>query len=204
MKKSLFGSLIMVALVATSCSTYQYTARQTDINRQNITMAPTIVDIRADYNKRIEVTSSWCNTKEEAMNECKYLAITEKKADVVVDPIYKIEFKKGKLSHNYKASLTGFAGYYTNSRSVYEDMEQLQKFSLEDVEKYLIMHNPEVLKYMNAQGDVVNIFHGGQPPVKPGCCKEPLPEPAPVPAVAPIQANKGTKAPAANSSSKKK
>ena len=29
----------------------------------------------------------------------------------------------------------------------------------EDIEKYLILHNPEVLKYINTQGDVVNIYH---------------------------------------------
>lgn len=177
MKNILFGSLMAVMLILSSCSTYQYTARQTDINRQNITMAPTIVDIRADYTKRIEVSSNWCNSKEEAMNECKYNAITQHKVDVVVDPIYKLEFKQGKLKHNFKATLTGFGGYYTNSRSVYEDMEQLQKFSLEDVEKYLIMHNPEVLKYMNAKGEVVNIFHGAQPcpGPKPAQVSEPAP-----------------------------
>ncbi|MBR4704545.1 MAG: hypothetical protein IKP02_02960 [Paludibacteraceae bacterium] len=164
MKTILKSSLMAVALVLSSCSTYQYTARQTNINRQDINMAPTVVDVKPDYAKRIEVTSGWCNTKEEAMNECKYMAITTQKIDVVVDPIYKLEFRKGKLSKNFKATLTGFAGYYTNSRTMYEDMEQLKKFSREEIENYLIMHNPEVLKYLNAQGDVVNIFHGGHQP----------------------------------------
>ena len=184
MKNILFGSLMAVMLVLSSCSTYQYTARQTDINRQNITMSPTIVDVRADYTKRVEVYSSWCDSKEEAINECKYNAITQNKIDVVVDPIYKIEFRKGKLKQNFKATLTGFGGYYTNSRSVYEDMEQLKNFSVEDVEKYLIMHNPEVLKYMNAKGEVVNIFHGAQPcqGPKPALVKEADPEPKEIPA----------------------
>ena len=184
MKNILFGSLMAVMLVLSSCSTYQYTARQTDINRQNITMSPTIVDVRADYTKRVEVYSSWCDSKEEAINECKYNAITQNKIDVVVDPIYKIEFRKGKLKQNFKATLTGFGGYYTNSRSVYEDMEQLKNFSVEDVEKYLIMHNPEVLKYMNAKGEVVNIFHGAQPchGQKPAQVKDADPEPKDIPA----------------------
>ena len=123
--------------------------------------------VKPDYSKRIEVTSGWCDTKEEAMNECKYVAITSQKIDVVVDPIYKLEMKKGKLRKNFKATLTGFAGYYTNSRTMYEDIEQLKKFSREEIENYLIMHNPEVLKYLNAQGDVVNIYHGGQQPSRP-------------------------------------
>lgn len=164
MKTIIKSSLMAVVLVLSSCSTYQYTARQTNINRQDINMAPTVVDVKPDYSKRIEVTSGWCDTKEEAMNECKYVAITSQKIDVVVDPIYKLEMRKGKLRRNFKATLTGFAGYYTNSRTMYEDMEQLKKFSREEIENYLIMHNPEVLKYLNAQGDVVNIYHGGSQP----------------------------------------
>lgn len=167
MKTIYKSSLIAVVLVLSSCSTYQYTARQTNVNRQDINMAPTVVDVKPDYSKRIEVTSGWCDTKEEAMNECKYEAITSQKIDVVVDPIYKLECKRGKLRRNFKATLTGFAGYYTNSRSMYEDMDQLKKFSREEIENYLILHNPEILKYLNAPGDVVNIYHGGQQPARP-------------------------------------
>ena len=159
MKKILLGNIFVIALLLSSCSTYQYTARQTHVERQNITMSPTIVDVKPDYTKRIEVTSKWCKTKDEALNECKYNAITTNKIDVVVDPIFKIEYNKGQLSRPFKATLTGFAGYYVNSRTLYEDMAKLKEFSREDIEKYLILHQPEVLKYMNAQGDVVNIYH---------------------------------------------
>ena len=159
MKKILSGSIFALAILLSSCSTYQYTARQTTIERQNITMAPTIVDVKPDYTKRVEVTSKWCKTKDEALNECKYNAITTNKIDVVVDPIFKIEYNKGQLSRPYKATLTGFAGYYVNSRTLYEDIAKLKEFSREDIEKYLILHQPEVLQYMNAQGDVVNIYH---------------------------------------------
>ena len=159
MKKILLGSIIAVILLLSSCSTYQYTARQTAVERQNITMAPTIVDVKPDYTKRIEVTSKWCKTKDEALNECKYNAITTNKIDVVVDPIFNIEFNKGQISRPYKATLTGFAGYYVNSRTLYEDIAKLKEFSREDIEKYLILHQPEVLQYMNAQGDVVNVYH---------------------------------------------
>jgi hypothetical protein len=159
MKKILLGSFSVVALLLSSCSSYQYTARQTNVVRQNITMSPTIVDVKPDYAKRVEVTSSWCKTKEEALNECKFNAITTHNIDVVVDPIFKVEYNKSQLSRPYKATLVGFAGYYVNSRTLYEDMERLKAFSREDIEKYLILHQPEVLKYMNAQGDVVNIYH---------------------------------------------
>ena len=159
MKKILLGNIFVVVLFLSSCSTYQYTARQTNVERQNITMAPTIVDVKPDYTKRVEVTSGWCKTKDEALNECKYNAITANNIDVVVDPIFKVARNNGRLSKPYKATLTGFAGYYVNSRTLYEDIAKLKEFSREDIEKYLILHQPEVLQYMNAQGDVLNIYH---------------------------------------------
>lgn len=160
MKKILLGSIFAIALVLNGCSTYQYTSRQTNVERENITMSPTIVDVRPDYEKRVEVTSGWCKTKEIAMDECRYNAIVNNKIDVVVDPIFKVEINKARSSKKYRATLTGFAGYYTNSRTLFEDIERLKNFSREDIEKYLILQNPEVLKYMNREeGDVVNIYH---------------------------------------------
>jgi hypothetical protein len=159
MKKILFGGIFAIALIFSGCSSYQYTARQTNVIRENITMSPTIVDVRPDYEKRIEVTSNWCKTEKEAMDECRYSAIINNQIDVVVDPIFKVERRKGHGPKKYKATLTGFAGYYTNSRTLFEDIERLKNFSREDIEKYLILQNPEVLKYMNKQGDVVNIYH---------------------------------------------
>jgi hypothetical protein len=160
MKKILLGSIFAIALVLNGCSTYQYTSRQTNVQRENITMSPTIVDVRPDYEKRVEVTSGWCKTKEIAMDECRYNAIVNNKIDVVVDPIFKVEINKARSSKKYRATLTGFAGYYTNSRTLFEDIERLKNFSREDIEKYLILQNPEVLKYMNKEeGDVVNIYH---------------------------------------------
>lgn len=159
MKKILLGSIVAVILLLSSCSTYQYTARQTNVERQNITMSPTIVDVKPDYTKRVEVTSGWCRTQDEALNECKYNAITTNKIDVVVDPIFKVARNNGRPSKPYKATLTGFAGYYINSRTLYEDIAKLKEFTREDIEKYLILHQPEVLQYMNAQGDVVNVYH---------------------------------------------
>ena len=186
MKRLFFATITVLAFTLTGCSTYQYSARQAGINRQDIQATPTIVDVKADFSKRVEVTSGWCPTKSDAMAECNYRAITENKIDLVVDPIYKIEYRI--LKRKFKASLIGFAGYYTNSRTQIEDMELIKKLTREDIEKYLIMHNPEVLKYMNAQGEVVNIYHNdGQKK----CCKQA--EPAPVEDKVPAQTPKKKK-----------
>ena len=88
--------LIVAAAFFSSCSTYQYTARQTFVNNQNIVASPTVVDVSADYAKRITATSRSCKTQTEAMQEAKYMAIVDNKIDILVDMIYKIE-KKGLL-----------------------------------------------------------------------------------------------------------
>ena len=164
-------------LAFSSCTAYHYTARQSDIVRQNIQATPTIVDVVTDYAKRVEATSDWQLSKEDAMNECRFRAITENDIDIVVDPIFKIECK-GAKSRGYKATLTGYAGYYANPRGLIDDIKTFRDISKEDIEKYLIFHNPEVLQYLNPQSEVVNINHYTQAPAP-----APVPAPCPAPAV---------------------
>lgn len=159
MKKINIIGIGLVTMLLASCSTYQYTARQTDVQRQDITALPSVVDINPNYSKRIEVVSNWHRSKEDALNECRYIAIISNKIDVVVDPIFKIQYRPWKSRKRYQATLTGFAGYYTNQRTIYEDIEQFKKFTREEIENYLIFHNPSTLQYINATSDVINIYH---------------------------------------------
>lgn len=153
--------LSVVALSLSSCSTYYaYTSRKVEIIKQDITATPTIVDVKADYGKRIEATSSRSKSLEQAKQEAKYLAITQNNCDIIVDPIYKIEYE-GK---RYRVTLSGFAGFFVNQRTFYEDIQLLHNIDKEDLEKYLILHNPEVLEYLNKDtevtgGETINIYH---------------------------------------------
>ena len=147
--------ILAAAVCLCSCSTYKYSAREVFVDRQNIITAPTVVDVDVDYTKRITETSRKCKTQSEAMQEAKYKAITGNDIDILVDMVYKVEKKGGK----YSVTVTGFAGYYKNSRTLYEDIELMSKIRKEDVEKYLILHNPETIKYIYRKGEVVNIYH---------------------------------------------
>lgn len=149
--------IISIALgvsILCSCSTYKYSARHINVDKQNITLSPTVVDVEVDYTKRITSTSHLCKTQSEAVQEAQYIAITDNNIDIVVDLMYKIE-KKGL---KYRATVTGFAGYYKNSRTLYEDIKLLKDIKTEDVEKYIILHNTEAIKYLNKKGDVINIY----------------------------------------------
>ena len=207
MKKIFFVALCALAL--TSCTIYQYTGRDTAIQRQNIQATPTIVDVRADFNKRVSATSGWHRTQAEALAECNYLAITDNNIDIVVDPIYQIECRPHKMRNKYKASLTGFGGFYVNSRTPMEDMNQIKNFTREEIENWLLLHGTEILPYLYQpqyhDGDAINIYSGGPKP----CCKKkecaaqpeaPAPAAAPAEQPAPKQAGK----PAQNNAKKKK
>ena len=89
------------------------------------------------------------------MQEAKYLAIVNNNIDFLVDLVYKVEKKGSK----FRVTVTGFAGYYKNSRTLYEDIKLMGDVDKEDVEKYLMLHNPETIKYINQKGEVVNIYH---------------------------------------------
>ena len=159
MKKILFVALCAIAL--SSCTMYQYTGRDAAINRQNMQTTATIVDVRADFTKRVNATSNWQPSREEAMAECKYMAITTGNIDIVVDPIYQIQYRPHKFRKKYRATLTGFGGYYINPRTPLEDMNQVKDFTREQIENYLLMHGTEILPYLYqpkfGEGDVINI-----------------------------------------------
>jgi len=178
MKKSILLGTSAVLVVLTGCTTVQYTARQTTVARHDIQATPTVVDITTDYAKRVEASSDWQMSKEDAMNECRFRAITENDIDIVVDPIFKIE-RKAMKRRSYKATLTGYAGYYTNPRTLIQDIKTFKDLSQEDIEKYLMVHNPEILQYL--QGQVVNINHYNQT-IPPAPAPAPVPCPAPCPA----------------------
>lgn len=200
MKKIFLVTLCAIAL--SSCTVYQYTSRDAAIKRQDIQATATIVDVKADFNKRVNAVSNWHKTKEDALAECKYLAITTNNIDIVVDPIYQIQVRPHKISKRYKAELTGFAGYYINSRTPMEDMNQIKNFTREEIENYLLLHGTEILPYLYqptfGEGDVINIYSdhkdGRCPHHKPMCgapegCPQPE-APAPAPAEKPADKKK--------------
>ena len=126
-----FAAVVVAALALSSCSSYSFTSRSTKIEQSNITAVGMLVDVRPDFSKRIIAESGKCKTPMQAKEEAKYIAVTSNNCDVIVDPIYKVE-KRGR---NYRAYLTGFAGYFKNPRTLYEDVNLLKGVSREDIEK---------------------------------------------------------------------
>lgn len=172
---------IAVALVAlmSSCSSYTYTSRSTNINTNDLNATAMIVDVRPDFSRRIVTVSERQKTMELALAQAKYMAVVDNKCDVIVDPVYKAE----KHGNRYVVSLTGFAGFYENPRTMYEDVNLLKKVSREDVEKFLIMKDPSILGLLNPassnSSEIINIY--GDNNSKCSCPNEHVKTVAPVP-----------------------
>ena len=197
MKKIL--TFAVCAFLFASCTVYQYTGRDAAVNRQDIQATPTIVDVKADFSKRVSATSDWQRTKEDAMAQARYKAITENNIDIVVDPIYEIQFRAHKARKKYKVTMTGFAGSYANARTPVEDIETIKKYSREEIENYLLLHRSDlVLPYFYQQqtGDVINVHSDHSK----GCRRDekkceaaPAPQPAQTAAPAPAATSKKKK-----------
>ncbi len=176
MKRIQILAVAVLAMVTTGCTTYSYTSRSVSI-AQSMDVQPTttLVDVKPDFNKRVNVTSSWCKSLEEAMGEVKYKAINDNNIDIVVDPIYKTQIH-GKRC---QVTLTGFAGYYINPRTTLENIKQLENVDKADIEKYLILQqNPQIIQYLydTKEGNVVTINHNNGNTCKKPCEVAPSPE----------------------------
>jgi len=147
---------VLAVLAFSSCKTFSYQARGMDIKNQAVVSTPTVVDVQVDVNKRITYSDPHFvkysvtrgHTLEElALAAAKYNCIVQNNIDVVVDPVYKITYK-GK--NKAKVELTGLAGYYRNARNMYEDVQSLKDFKIEDIQKFNYFNNPELMQPLGA------------------------------------------------------
>lgn len=132
MKKSKnLAYMILVIVFASSCSqvtfnkinTTVYETRQQDINKGAIPYNPVIADLRVDLDKKISGSSirqvtryndfELENTKQAAL----YNAVTNSSADVVIDPVFKINITNNDGRDDkvtIQAEVSGFFGKYTD------------------------------------------------------------------------------------------
>ena len=90
MKRISIFSCLLLSMFLASCTTYQYTGRQTNIRNRSIDGTEQRAGIKVDYNKRVTATSNYQLTRSDAINEAEFLCIQNEKIDVVVDPNIKI------------------------------------------------------------------------------------------------------------------
>lgn len=161
MKQSKIYPLLLVALAMMSCSTYQYTARQTDVRQRSIGATEQMAGLTVNYDREVTATSDYQLTKKDAVSEAEFRCIQESKIDVVVDPMFKIEYNPFKLKKRFKATIIGFAGHYKEAPTRIEESKQ---YTLEEIEKYKLLYDPNFPQhyYQKAQIGDSFIFNGGK------------------------------------------
>jgi hypothetical protein len=159
-----------------SCTTYQYSARQTSINPREMDTKVQRAGLKVDYNRKVTATSNYQLTRKDAIAEAEFMCIQDEKIDVVVDPILKIEFNPFKFKKNYRATIIGFAGVYEHAEN---RLDESKKYSIEDIEKFKLLNDPNFLPYYYQKhlpngGDVYNYY------IKSGAVGAPVPAKSPV------------------------
>ncbi|MBN2890759.1 MAG: hypothetical protein JXL97_02740 [Bacteroidales bacterium] len=138
MKTSNLIYFLLVIITLSACSTYNYSSRVTNIpSGSSIVVTPTIVDIDVDYSKKIIVTSNKHNSEKSAVQEAYYRSIKENNIDILIDPIYEVETtsKILFLGGKSRATVTGFAGYYKNDRTLKEEKNDQFDISISELQK---------------------------------------------------------------------
>ena len=148
MKRISIFSCLLLSMFLASCTTYQYTGRQTNIRNRSIDGTEQRAGIKVDYNKRVTATSNYQLTRSDAINEAEFLCIQNEKIDVVVDPIIKIEYNPLKLKKQYKATIIGFAGKYEERPTL---LDESMMYTADDIEKFKLMYDPSFLPYFYQQ-----------------------------------------------------
>jgi hypothetical protein len=121
MKKNYTVMSFGLVLLITSCSTFNHSYRVSNIPDQDIKVADKIgVELKIDLNRVIRATSEKQPSIMDAKEEAYYKAIVDNQIHVLVDPIYSVETSAHFLIFGGKsrASVIGFAGYYTNPKSI--------------------------------------------------------------------------------------
>lgn len=165
MKQSLYFPLLLLAVILSSCSTYQFTARQADIRQRSIDSKEQMASIVVNYDREVTATSDYQLTRKDAIAEAEFLCIQDAKIDVVVDPIFKIEYNPFKMKKRFKATIIGYAGTYKEEPNRLDDSKN---YTLEEIEKFKLLYDPNFAKvyYQKSNTGDTYYFNGGRPVVK--------------------------------------
>jgi hypothetical protein len=134
------GSLLMMScsgVALNKVNTTMYETRQQSINKNAIPYNPVVVDLNVDINKKISGSSirqvsvyseaEVENTKQAAL----YNAMNNSGADVVIDPIFKVNISNNEgrdTKITIQAEVTGFFAKYTNAHKA--DANEIQNLKI--------------------------------------------------------------------------
>ena len=162
-KKSLLTlvGIGVIGLMMNSCTTYSYTSRSTSVRLNTMQSENLGAEVDVDFSRKVTGSSDAQVLKIDAINEAQYKCINENNIDVIVDPIYKIEFNMFQ-KRAYKATVVGYAGMYKQVKTGVDAVVE-KNYKVEDIEKYKLITDPTFYQYYYQKdpvqgGDVTNYY----------------------------------------------
>lgn len=138
MKKIAISVLVFSLIVLfNSCSSIKHSYRQVEIPEQNLLVTPVLVDLDVDLNKRVYAVSPKVKGVNDAISTAYYMALEKSGADVIVDPVYKVESGRKKSI----ATVSGFYGKYSNVRKVVDAIQEYEDLDTTNIKKALMLIN---------------------------------------------------------------
>ena len=177
-KKSLLFALVLggLMLFQASCTTFSYTSRSTSVRQRAIASREATADIEINYQKKVTATSDFQKFQNQAKQQAVYQCIMNSGIDVLIDPIFEVESRP---ITGYRATVTGFAGYYKVGKNDLDEVVE-KNYKQEDIDKYLLLTDPSYYPYYyqkeSHSGNVYNIKCGAAAPAaKPALAKPAMP-----------------------------
>ncbi len=136
--------LLVVGACFSSCSVYQYTARQVDVKTRNLDSKQQMAGVKIDFNRKVTATSEYQISKSEAIREAEFKCLKESGIDVIVDPIFEIKYNPWKLKMRFQATVTGFAGMYEEKAT---GVDATKEYTREEIENFKLLTDPDFPQY---------------------------------------------------------
>ncbi len=136
--------VLVVGAFFSSCSTYQYTARQVNVNTRNLDSKQQMAGVKIDFNRKVTAKSDYQISKSEAIREAEFKCLKENGIDVVVDPIFEIKYNPWKLKMRFQAMVTGFAGMYEEKPA---GVDATKEYTREEIENFKLLTDPDFPQY---------------------------------------------------------
>ena len=151
---------LSAALLLNSCSSYQHSFRVSNIAEENIVVTNKIaVDLKVDLAKTCKGSSGKHKSVKDAKDAAYYDAIDRGSIHVLVDPIYNVQTTRTIFGPKSSAEVSGFAGYYRNSRSLksIEDALRAEKIEKEKDAMQSTIKNFKALANIGAMTTVTEV-----------------------------------------------
>lgn len=142
-------------LTMSSCSTFQYTARQVDIDGRNLSSKQQAAGLQIDFSRQVTATSEYQVSKRDAMKEAEFKCLQENKIDVIVDPVFKFEYNPLHFKTRWKATVVGYAAKYEEKPA---GVDATKPYTREEIENYRLLTDPTFPMYFYNHGTGDNYY----------------------------------------------